>query len=519
MFEKHARLSSSPESLGMLALVGEDIHALILAWIDPYVDDKTKKSVAFPLKSYAFPIVVLAAVAAGWAYSLTLQSTGPRNGLLISAVEFVASYLPKGLLARVADWAGGPASSIGETGDWVVLGLWCLLASITIVVPWFVTGERPNRVLLIVDDLDRCPPDEMLTVVENLKLLVDDRSIDDRFQVMMLVDERVLAHAITKRYRDFISERAAEMVGLTETGATYLASHEIVVEQNEKLFACHLRFPALDDDDVAALVKALSSREHNTLREMEKQRRANRRQTANRSLENQLKYARDAQRRAEEIYQDIVNGSKRHLVDVNAPSAKQRPRATLRIPGAEGLIDAMAEATPEEIRSRTLYNANAEVWNRSVDAETSEERVARNPDAVRRLQETAAQAKKLEEKLARLRALDTENLSDDDLAELEYAPPPFVASDVRFTPEEVGELERIVPRYFRAIGRRPSPRAIRTLLFKIQLCRLLMQVTSTNPPLEAFSILAILDAFERAALSPDMTKDDSQVAGLAGQVI
>ncbi|MBY5871329.1 hypothetical protein HFN53_04750 [Rhizobium leguminosarum] len=518
MFEKHARLSSSPDSLGMLALVGEDIHALILAWTEPHSVDR-KKRAGLPIAALTLPIVVVGSVAAGWASSLTWTSHSPKNGVLINVVEFMAGYLPKGLFGRISELLSGPVSHVGGTVDWAVLVIWCLLAFVTMVVPWFVTGERPNRVLLIVDDLDRCPPDEMLSVVENLKLLVDDKSINDRLQVMMLVDESVLAHAIARRYKDLIVERAREMPGVTETVADYLARHDIVVEQNEKLFACHLRFPAIDDNDVAALVRALSSRELKTLREMEQQRRSSRRQAMLQQVEIQAEAAREAQRRAEETVQDILNGRKRDLIDVNAPSAKQPPRATLRMPGGEGMIDAVIEATPEEIRSRTQRNAGIEEWNRSVSAATPDERIAQNPDSVRRVQETSAQAKQLDERLARMRTLETDNLSDDDRAELESGSPPFVASDVRFTPEEVGELERLVPRHFRTIGRRPSPRAIRTLLFKIQLCRLLMQLTSTNPPLEGFSILAILDAFERAALNTDLTEGNSQVAGIAGQVI
>lgn len=519
LFEKHARLSSSTDGLGMLALVGEDIHALILAWTNPHPDDPAETKAGFPIVALALPIVVVAAVAAGWAFSLTLQSISPKSGLLVIVVEAIANVLPRGALGRVTDWLNGPVASAGGASDWVVWGAWCLLASATIVMPWFATGKRPNRALLIVDDLDRCPPDEMLTVIENLKLLVDDPSINKRLQVLILVDERVLGHAIARRYKDLIAERAQEMTGVTETGAAFLARHEIVVEQNEKLFACHLRFPSLGDDDVAALVTALSSRELDALRKLEHQRRRKGREAEIQGLENQARSARNAHRRAEEIYQDILRGKKRELVDINAPSAKQIPKSTLRMPGGEGLIDAIAEATPEEVRARTQLNANSEGWNRSVSAPTPDERLAKNPDAVRRLQETTAQAKQLDDRLERVRALQIDNTSDADPAALEVTPPPFMATDVRFTPEEVDELERLVPRYFRAIGRRPSPRAIRTLLFKIQLCRLLVQLTTANPPLEAFSILSILDAFEQAALYREPTDDDSQIAAISRQVI
>lgn len=53
---------------------------------------------------------------------------------------------------------------------------------------------------------------------------------------------------------------------------------------------------------------------------------------------------------------------------------------------------------------------------------------------------------------------------------------PFEANDVRFSDAEVEILSGFMPSYFRTLGRRPSPRSIKALLFKLQLARLLMQL-------------------------------------------
>ena len=148
---------------------------------------------------------------------------------------------------------------------------------------------------------------------------------------------------------------------------------------------------------------------------------------------------------------------------------------------------------------------------------TAEKRIANNPDAVKRREQATAQRKQLEERLARLRARAPGDQPDED--EAGTPEPPFAERDVRFTPDEVDELERLVPGYFRAIGRRPSPRAIRTLLFKIQLFRLLMQLRLPGRPLESFSILSILDAFQQATQNELVAEQEHESVAIARQVV
>src|SRR5205807_103331 len=167
-------------------------------------------------------------------------------------------------------WMQAIAGSLTEapppgpsTGEVVVLMIWFALRISMIALPWIDKAGRPNRVLLIVDDLDRCSPVEMLDVIEGMKLLVDDAEISRRLQVLMLVDEGVLGHAIANRYKTMIEERGGGDASLS--GAE--ARREVIAEQNEKLFACHLRLPRLTDEDVAAVVSRVAGREIEALRE------------------------------------------------------------------------------------------------------------------------------------------------------------------------------------------------------------------------------------------------------------
>ncbi|MBZ9709323.1 KAP family NTPase [Mesorhizobium sp. ESP7-2] len=522
IFEKSARLGSTPERLGMLALVGEDIKALLLAWTTEPASASSSESQAPPAQGTArpaeprpaarliAPALVLLLVATGWIYGLIGQSKAPQSGLLITGFEFLSSFLPKGLIIRLGDLFVGPVESGGELGNWILLVAWIALAAVTLFGPWMLKEVTPNRVLLIIDDLDRCTPDEMLNVIENMKLLVDDPSISQRLQVLMLVDERVLAHAIAKRYEKMIEERAGEFPVATLTDAKFLASQEIVAEQSEKLFACHLRFPTLSDHDVADLVLRLSSRELDIIEQKQQQDQRARRAARLLTAEQDMKRAQSSQQAAEAVVQDVLTGKRRELVDVDAPSNR-------RLRGVPGMNDVGMEALPHEMRARTHQNSAAENWNRRVSGNTPEVRLAANPDVVRHRDQTAAEAKQAAETYRRLLAQTSEE--DPGNAQADTPEPSFGAADVRFTRDEVGELERLVPGYFRTIGRRPSPRAIRILLFKIQLFRLLMQLRTPGRRLESLSMFGILQAFEEAFVGQSLYKLDDDIMTVAKQVI
>jgi hypothetical protein len=104
----------------------------------------------------------------------------------------------------------GPSAA--DAAHWVVLAIWSVLALALLLLPKLAGERRPGKVLLVVDDLDRCSPSEMLSVIENVRLLLDDEEINSRLQVLMLVDEHVLQHAIALRYETMIEERAGGQV-------------------------------------------------------------------------------------------------------------------------------------------------------------------------------------------------------------------------------------------------------------------------------------------------------------------
>jgi hypothetical protein len=61
--------------------------------------------------------------------------------------------------------------------------------------------DQKSKLLLVVDDLDRCEPDQMLAVIESLRMFLDDPAMSSRLQIMMLLDLRALELALEKRCR------------------------------------------------------------------------------------------------------------------------------------------------------------------------------------------------------------------------------------------------------------------------------------------------------------------------------
>jgi len=114
-----------------------------------------------------------------------------------------------------------------------------------------VFGERSTKqLLLVIDDLDRCKPEQMLEIMESLKLLLEDREIHKRIQVVMLVDETMLRHAIQKKFTDFIR---CDNTEAKDINADVL--NRVTNEHIEKIFACYLRLPELSFDEVSEVTR------------------------------------------------------------------------------------------------------------------------------------------------------------------------------------------------------------------------------------------------------------------------
>lgn len=130
----------------------------------------------------------------------------------------------------------------------IFLGVAAVLPTIVVSLAFKRAALSPWRLLLVVDDLDRCQSEHLLAVMESINLLLEDEEIRKRMQVMMLVNEDILKHAIWDKFKNL-----AYPIIQKEVGTTYEAK-KIVRENFEKMFTAHLRLGPLTATDVMNVV-------------------------------------------------------------------------------------------------------------------------------------------------------------------------------------------------------------------------------------------------------------------------
>jgi KAP family P-loop domain len=178
---RYAVLTSHSDQLGMQALIGRDLRALVSGWIPRRTFQTASVRVGF------FFIICFSML-----WVAVLAHVGPFEGTFVGhACQALLQSLDGGEVNICSTFGVGS----NKWFQWVILFAWFILAVGCFVALLGDYGVA-DRVLLIVDDLDRCGPQEIVDLIESLKLLLEDEEVQDRVQVLMLVDEDVLAHAI-----------------------------------------------------------------------------------------------------------------------------------------------------------------------------------------------------------------------------------------------------------------------------------------------------------------------------------
>jgi hypothetical protein len=166
------------EKLGLQAVIGDDFKALLRGWVPG------------PAKGSRLILGIL---------------------LYLCAAAFVARAF--------LSWPCRPEGVVGfllwgEWPDvkWIGFIVWCALAVFVLV--WVLCGRRDvKRIVLVVDNLDRLDGPQMLTVIESLRLMLDDPDVAARVHVVMLVDERVFRTAVSDKYGPHLRGKGNEPIG------------------------------------------------------------------------------------------------------------------------------------------------------------------------------------------------------------------------------------------------------------------------------------------------------------------
>ena len=272
-------LARHSENLGLQAMIGDDLKALMAGWMpNPGFSRKRRfiwKRGQVPWLGFPFPLLALesqivshgnshifsgrkslrpAILVVAFATALWLGPLFFNHGSGVIFTKEGMQQLEDSLKSMDLVWHGDtgldknmpPVQFYWEfqaerltSPEFLIFLLWLSCCSLLF---WILRGpaRAPDRVLLVIDDLDRCSASEMLDLIEALKLLLEDPEIHKRLQIMMLVDEEHLDHAIVHKFSSVEKDENAD-----RNNRNYL-----IREHKEKLFTSHLRLQPLNEQAV-----------------------------------------------------------------------------------------------------------------------------------------------------------------------------------------------------------------------------------------------------------------------------
>jgi hypothetical protein len=219
---RFGRLADHTSRLGAQAAIGEDLKSLLVA--------QMPKGALGNVSGLIAKVILLAAVPGIASILLLKMAANPEGwGYLEEIRELLQGNLYQYVAISLAVWAAAIGSALLLT---------CFLPA------------KCTKVLLVVDDLDRCNAAQMLEVIESIKLLLEDEEIQKRVQVVMLIQENHLRDSIEYKFGS-ISDKSQQ-----STVTKPLKTREYVVDEHlEKLFVAYYRFGGLDASGVSELVQ------------------------------------------------------------------------------------------------------------------------------------------------------------------------------------------------------------------------------------------------------------------------
>ena len=109
---------------------------------------------------------------------------------------------------------------------------------------WINRNKTETRkVLLYVEDVDRCERSKMIDIIESLRTILEQPEIRKRLIVVVSLDAEVLWDALKSRFKDISDDTKL---------------HEIIVNHFDKLFTASLSLPQLTTNDELSFLNAIS---------------------------------------------------------------------------------------------------------------------------------------------------------------------------------------------------------------------------------------------------------------------
>lgn len=121
----------------------------------------------------------------------------------------------------------------------------------------WIPNKDKTKILLFVDDIDRCSEDRIIEIIDALRVMLEDDEITKRVIVIAAIDERVLRRAIQWKYNKLIEidHDLKDCDKCVEVKRKKEKAEELVLEYMDKLFIAGIKLGILTNDDKLEVLK------------------------------------------------------------------------------------------------------------------------------------------------------------------------------------------------------------------------------------------------------------------------
>lgn len=107
------------------------------------------------------------------------------------------------------------------------------------------------KILLFVDDIDRCHEEKIIQLIDSLRIMLDDEELSDKLVVVTAIDERILKRAIKIKYSPIINDPSINTIN----------THILVSEYLDKLFITSIKLGDLTSEEKDEFFKEFTKKD------------------------------------------------------------------------------------------------------------------------------------------------------------------------------------------------------------------------------------------------------------------
>ncbi|WFD09785.1 P-loop NTPase fold protein [Tepidibacter hydrothermalis] len=108
-----------------------------------------------------------------------------------------------------------------------------------ILLDVWMKNKKNDKIILFVDDLDRCKEERIIEIIDSLRIMLEDEEILKKVIVVVAIDDRILKNVIKNKYSTLISEEN---------------KNNMMREYFDKLFISAVKLGSLKDSEILDLL-------------------------------------------------------------------------------------------------------------------------------------------------------------------------------------------------------------------------------------------------------------------------